>query len=81
MSLMSKLLIWIERSRMRHDLLQRDARVLADIGYSRELLERGVRAWPWKAPAEPPEGLGRLDLRRRLRTSAGITATNLACVV
>jgi uncharacterized protein YjiS (DUF1127 family) len=57
MSLMSKLLTWIERSRLRKDLLRLDPRLLADAGYSRELLDMGVRAWPWRTPAEPPAGL------------------------
>ena len=54
MPLISKLLTWIERSRLRKDLLRLDARLLADAGYSRELLEAGVRAFPWRLPAEPP---------------------------
>lgn len=56
MSLLSNVLTWIERSRLRNDLLRLDARLLADAGYSRELLESGVRAWPWRTPAEPPAG-------------------------
>jgi uncharacterized protein YjiS (DUF1127 family) len=57
MSLMSKLLIWIERSRLRNDLLRLDPRLLADAGYSHELLLQGVRAWPWRTPVERSAGL------------------------
>jgi uncharacterized protein YjiS (DUF1127 family) len=57
MSLMSKLLTWIKRSRLRNDLLRLDPRLLVDAGYSPELLEEGVRAWPWRLPAEPAAGL------------------------
>jgi uncharacterized protein YjiS (DUF1127 family) len=57
MSLISKLLTWIERSRLRQDLLQLDARLLADAGFSRELVEAGVHAWPWRAPTEPSAAL------------------------
>lgn len=66
MFLISKLSTWLERSRLRHDLLRFDARLLADAGFSRELVEAGVRAWPWRAPAEPAEGLGSLRLGRKL---------------
>ena len=66
MSLMSKLMIWIERSRMRKDLLQLDPRLLADAGYSHELLEAGVHAWPWRTPAEPAAGLGALHFGKPL---------------
>jgi uncharacterized protein YjiS (DUF1127 family) len=66
MSLISKLLIWIERSRMRQDLLRLDPRLLADAGFSQALLEAGVRAWPWRAPAESAAGLGSLRFGRPL---------------
>src|SRR5215510_10258962 len=57
MSLISNILLWIERSRLRNDLLRLDPRLLADAGYSHELLLQGVRAWPWRTPAELPAGL------------------------
>ena len=62
MSLISNIFSWIERSRLRHSLLQLDARLLADAGFSRALVEAGVRAWPWRAPEEP---VGSLRLGRR----------------
>jgi uncharacterized protein YjiS (DUF1127 family) len=74
MFLISKLVTWFERSRLRQDLLRMDARTLADIGYSRELLEAGVRGWPWKAPVEPAAGLDRLNLRPRLSEADYATA-------
>src|SRR5215813_6500298 len=57
MALISNLLRWIERSRLRQELLRLDARLLADAGFSRALLEEGVRAWPWTAPEEPPASI------------------------
>jgi len=63
-SLISNLLTWLERSRLRQDLLKRDERSLADIGIARDLLEAGVRAWPWLAPSDPAAGLGRLNFSR-----------------
>jgi uncharacterized protein YjiS (DUF1127 family) len=65
MSLISNIFSWIERSRLRHDLLRLDARLLADAGFSRELVEAGVRAWPWRAPTEPPAALGSRHLGRQ----------------
>ena len=65
MFLISYLSTRVERSRLRHNLLQMDDHVLADIGYSRELLEAGLRAWPWRAPSDPAAGLGRLNLAPR----------------
>ncbi len=64
MSLFANLKTWLERSRLRQDLLRRDDRVLADIGVSRALLEGGVRAWPWQPPADALDGAGPYRLRR-----------------
>jgi len=52
MSFLSNLSTWLRRSRARHELLQLDDRRLADIGYSRALLEVGVSAWPWRLLAD-----------------------------
>lgn len=38
----------IGRNRVRHELLMMSDRNLKDIGFSRELLEKGVSAWPWR---------------------------------
>jgi uncharacterized protein YjiS (DUF1127 family) len=43
------------RERARELLLLSDDRTLADAGFSRELLERGVKAWPWMADTETVE--------------------------
>lgn len=61
MFLLSSLYTRFERSRMRKGLLKLDARQLADIGYSRELLEDGLRSYPWTMPAELAGSLRRMD--------------------
>ena len=66
MSLMSSLRTWIERSRLRKDLLQLDPRLLEDAGFSLELVEAGVRAWPWRSVAEPAPSLAGPSLGRGL---------------
>lgn len=40
------------RARAREILLKNSDRMLEDAGLSRELLESGVKAWPWRAPAQ-----------------------------
>lgn len=35
------------RHRARQQLLMMSDRQLADVGYSRELLQKGVSSWPW----------------------------------
>lgn len=62
MGLFADLMTWIERSRLRQRLLRMDDRRLEDIGYSRALLEDGVRAWPWRLPIDSIAGLGRFEL-------------------
>src|SRR5215468_9723814 len=57
MALISSLVRWVERSRLRQELLRLDAHLLADAGFSRALLEEGVRAWPWTVPEEPPASI------------------------
>ena len=39
----------IARERAREVLLRMSDRALADAGFSRELVESGVKAWPWRA--------------------------------
>lgn len=36
------------QERLRRQLLEQNDRVLADVGFSRELLEAGVEYWPWR---------------------------------
>jgi uncharacterized protein YjiS (DUF1127 family) len=51
-SLSSELGQYLARRRDRKLLLQLDDRTLADISISRELLENGVKSWPWKLDAD-----------------------------
>lgn len=41
------------RSKAMHELLNMSDRQLQDFGFSRELLEVGVGAWPWRSEAAP----------------------------
>lgn len=43
----------LARDRVRREFLARDDRFLDDVGVSRELLEQGLAAWPWKAGQQP----------------------------
>lgn len=40
------------RALAREQLLRYDDRMLADNGFSRELLEKGVTGWPWRTATE-----------------------------
>ncbi len=40
------------RRRTRRALLAKSDHILADMGFSRELLEQGVKAWPWLVAPE-----------------------------
>ena len=40
------------QERVRQELLRMDDHLLADAGFSRELLLAGHKAWPWRAPRE-----------------------------
>jgi len=51
-SLASNLSMYLSKRRDRKLLLALDDRTLADISISRELLEEGVRAWPWTIPSD-----------------------------
>jgi len=42
----------LANDRLRQNLLDRDDRFLTDAGFSRELLEAGVHAWPWRVQGE-----------------------------
>jgi len=58
---LEKSLLNTGRTRARRYLLDRSDRFLLDNGFSRELLERGNGAWPWRLEAvEPwaPSGAG-----------------------
>lgn len=42
------------RARLRRELLQYSNRTLEDMGFSRELLEAGIEAWPWRTGLQAP---------------------------
>ena len=46
----------VGRANLRRRLLRFDERTLEDMGFSRELLEAGVGAWPWRLAAETSIG-------------------------
>ena len=61
------------RARAREVLLRSSDRMLEDAGFSRELLESGVKAWPWHTPelALTPldfEQVGNVAAMRELQT-------------
>ena len=51
-SLASTVSLYLTKRRDRQLLLRLDDRTLADINISRELLEVGVKAWPWQLPQD-----------------------------
>jgi uncharacterized protein YjiS (DUF1127 family) len=57
-SLSSDVGLYLARRRDRKLLLALDDRTLSDISISRELLDHGVKAWPWKLDSD--EHLARL---------------------
>ncbi|MBX3685030.1 MAG: hypothetical protein KF909_02765 [Rhodocyclaceae bacterium] len=40
---------YLDKARLRREFLSRSDRFLDDVGLSRDLLEQGVGAWPWKS--------------------------------
>ena len=63
------------RANARRYLLRQSDRVLADGGFSRELLERGNAAWPWRA--EGPEAYPLVRARTAGRV-VGVSAAPVA---
>ena len=55
------------RARTRDALLRQSDRTLADAGFSRELLESGVRAWPWRCEGVSADARDAAELRERQR--------------
>lgn len=47
----------VERAYTRQQLLNLDERTLADLGINRELLEQGIKAFPWKILDASPEAI------------------------
>ena len=58
---------YLGRKRALEFLLNSSDRVLEDAGFSRELLEKGVQAWPWRVEQaeENPQPVKFDDLARR----------------
>lgn len=57
----------VGREKAREVLLNSSDRMLADAGFSRELLEVGVKAWPWRATTDenlPPMELSHIGNRQ-----------------
>lgn len=46
---------YLAKDRARRELLMQSDRFLDDVGLSRDLLEAGVRAWPWRIDVRPEE--------------------------
>jgi uncharacterized protein YjiS (DUF1127 family) len=46
----------VGRAHVRRSLLRYNDRALEDMGFSKELLEAGTRAWPWRAADEATIG-------------------------
>jgi uncharacterized protein YjiS (DUF1127 family) len=53
---LNRLMERIERGRLRRELLRRTDYTLVDMGFSRDLLEEGVSAWPWRPAADGGSG-------------------------
>lgn len=52
LGIFNRLRIWLSHARTHGRLQRLSDRSLADIGISRELLDEGVRAWPWRPTAD-----------------------------
>lgn len=68
-----RVFIRVGHGRLRRELLRCDDRLLADAGFSRQLLEEGVGAWPWREvglSADPAPGMERAEITRQERRQA-----------
>ncbi len=66
----------------RAHLLSLDDRLLEDAGFSRELLEQGVKAWPWRSAEylknnQPPVMQSQQDLNTAASTLRGFSDKDL----
>lgn len=70
---------YMGRVRAREVLLGSSDRVLEDAGFSRDLLESGVKAWPWQAPAVAltPLNLKHTNHRKIVRELQAVTDKEL----
>lgn len=64
----NRYITYTSRSRVRAELLRSSDRMLEDSGFSRELLESGVAAWPWHAPAETVGPVDNITAMRELQS-------------
>ena len=58
------------QERVRQQLLRLDDRLLEDAGFSRELLEGGIKTWPWRAMQE--DGAPRLPDQLQMISEAEV---------
>lgn len=56
----------IERAAVRSRLLERNDRILEDMGFSRHRLEDGVSAWPWQ---QKPVEIAEIDPKNYTHSS------------
>lgn len=65
----------IGRARVRRHLLNYSNRELADMGFSRRLLEVGTSTWPWReAPPEAAPGVAPVSATEQRRAVAELQA-------
>ena len=67
---------YMGRKRALEILLNSSDRMLEDAGFSRELLEKGVHAWPWKSESDEqqlqPIGFNELNSNRTVLEIQGL---------
>jgi len=67
-SLTSNVRMYLSKRRDHQLLMKLDDRTLADINISRELLEEGVKSWPWRLPVETVQvAVGAGQIRAAIR--------------
>ncbi|MFK7893308.1 MAG: hypothetical protein AB8B63_21010 [Granulosicoccus sp.] len=66
----------VGRARARDVLLRQSDRVLIDAGFSRELLEKGVSAWPWQL--EVAQAIVQTSVRSTEQTEAKVDSLSRA---
>ena len=65
-----RMMEWVGRDLARQGLLRMSDRALADMGFSRERLEAGVRAWPWRAEDDTAETIAAIRAAGARRRAA-----------
>ena len=61
---------WVRRDAARRRLLRMGDRALADMNFSRERLEAGVGAWPWRVEDDATEAPAPVGAARAPRSAA-----------